>query len=197
MFKSLKESAQARRADSNLKKENKESGVSGIIELVIVLVILGILTAILLPTFLGTASTTKNKSAEGTLATAVTDASSYYATNGAAFDTAANVGAYITSSDPAIANAVASATPVTTINTVTVQYISASQVILGTYSLGLNNGQGGCIYASVNNSSVTLASGITTKPGESYFGTPTNGQGCQIIGTGGLPLTPSFNLAMP
>ena len=197
MFKSLKERAQARRADSNLKKENKESGVSGIIELVIVLVILGILTAILLPTFLSTTSTAKNKSVEGTLANAVTDAASYYATNGAAFDTAAGVGTSIHNSEPAITAVVASATPVTTINTVTVQYISASQVILGTYSLGLNNGQGGCIYASVNNSNVLVSSGITTLSGESYFGTPTPGQGCQIIGTGGLPLTMTFLSTMP
>jgi type II secretory pathway pseudopilin PulG len=58
-----------------------DHGVSGIIELVIVLVILGVLTAILLPTFLGTTSQAKDRSAQSDLSNGVTAAASYYAGN--------------------------------------------------------------------------------------------------------------------
>ena len=157
MFKSLKERAQARRADSNLKKENKESGVSGIIELVIVLVILGILTAILLPTFLSTTSTAKNRSAESTLATAVTDSQTAYANSSSSFSTAAksvttSVAAAITSSEPGITVVDASAgTAASTPNQIAVLPVSTSQVLVGTWSAGANAGAGGCIWASINN----------------------------------------------
>jgi len=180
MFKSLKERAQARRADSNLKKENKESGVSGIIELVIVLVILGILTAILLPTFLGTTSTAKNKSAESNLSTSITDLQSAYANNSAAFSTtSATLVSAVNSAEPGLTVTAASATPVTTGGAMTVQAVSVNQVIVGVYSLGANNGSGGCIYASINNGSA-VSTGAQGGAGVQY-GVGASGAGCQTL----------------
>ena len=185
MFKSLKERAQARRADSNLKKENKESGVSGIIELVIVLVILGILTAILLPTFLGTTSTAKNRSAQSTLSAAVTDAQTAYANSSSSFSTAAksvsgSVAGAIASSEPGITVVDASAgTTASTTNQIAVLPVSTSQVLVGTWSAGANAGAGGCIWASVNNSSAASTTYGSAGAGVTYGETT----GTQCIST--------------
>ena len=84
-LKGVQDKLAARRSADVQETEKKEAGVSGIIELVIVLVILGILTAILLPTFLGTTQTAKNRSAESNLSTAVTDAQTFYANNSQSF----------------------------------------------------------------------------------------------------------------
>lgn len=128
--------------------DDTEAGVSGIIELVIVLVILGILTAILLPTFLGTTQTAKVSSAESNLGTTVADSQSFFATSGGTFGT----------STTAVINAIKAADPGLTVGTTTtnpgdVAVLSAasSTLVVGVYSQGFLSGAGGCAYASINN----------------------------------------------
>jgi type IV pilus assembly protein PilA len=133
---------------SGEEKAEKETGVSGIIELVIVLVILGILTAILLPTFLGTTTTAKNKSAESNLSTSVTEAQTMYANNSSTFPATATLVGSLNTAEPELS--FSSAWPATSGNGVGVVQESASDVVMGAES-----SSGSCIYVSINNATAT------------------------------------------
>jgi len=184
-LKSVQGKIDARRADVTQDTEEKEAGVSGIIELVIVLVILGILTAILLPTFLGTTSTAKNRSAQSNLSTAVTDLQTAYANSSSNFGSSATLVTSVQAADPGLTITAANATPVTTAGNMTIQNVSGNQTIVGVYSAGANSGAGGCIYASVNNAAA-VTTGITGLAGVSYTTTTT---GCQTLSTAQTWLT--------
>jgi type IV pilus assembly protein PilA len=140
-------------------REVDERGVSGIIELVIVLVILGILTAILLPTFLGTSNNAKTRSAENNLSVALTAAQTVFAnaTTGQ-FPAAATLQTTIKKQEPELVW-VTGATNATTSGAILLTRVSNTDVVLGVYSPGANGGSGGCIYANLNNGPA-VASGL-------------------------------------
>jgi type II secretory pathway pseudopilin PulG len=163
-----------------------DHGVSGIIELVIVLVILGVLTAILLPTFLGTTTQAKNRSAQSDLTNAVTSTSTYYGLN-ASFPTgvagASVMKSYLNSSEPEL-TFVASSTAtgsIAALHNVLVIPISANQVVLAALSSG-----GNCYYASINMGS---ASGSGATSGTQYVQSGTNGTCSATAPTSGWATT--------
>ena len=162
----------------------KDAGVSGIIELVIVLVILGILTAILLPTFLGTTQNAKVTSAESNLSTAVTNTQTFYANSGQTFGVSrVAVVSSIQASEPGLVVSTSASAD----GNVAVLLVSSSEVVLGTYSAGALGGTGGCIYASINNS----GSAATYPTGTTYAAASGGCTSSSIPTSGWLPAMPS------
>jgi type IV pilus assembly protein PilA len=132
------------------------------------LVILGVLTAILLPTFLGTTTQAKNRSAQSDLTNAVTATSSLYAQT-QSFGLAPAVATSLGSSEPELSfvGSTAAMPAISGLHNILVITFSSNQVILATVSTS-----GSCYYASVN-MGTTGGSGATS--GTQYVQSGTNG----------------------
>jgi type II secretory pathway pseudopilin PulG len=189
-----------------------ESGVSGLVELVIALVILSVLTAILLPKFLGSSQAAQVVSAESMLSSATTEAQSSFHNNGDAFFTAGGTGPGTVAGDiqkgePGIQVVVAISADNITANQLSVDPVSSTQAILGTYSKGALNGAGACVYVSVNNSgssgsyaappgvqravgSAGIACTAQNTPASGWSGTQPTAQTVSSPPTGGTVVTP-------
>jgi type II secretory pathway pseudopilin PulG len=142
-------------------RQSGEKGVSGLVELVIALVILSILTAIMLPKFLGTSQAAQVTSAESMLSSATTEAQASFHNNGDAFSTTGGTGSGTVAGDiqkgePGIQVVAAINADNTTANQLSVNPVSSTQAILGAYGKGALNGLLGSQRGVIDSSSDQL-----------------------------------------
>lgn len=130
-----------------VKKHSDERGVSSIIELVIVMLILGILTAILLPTFLSTTGTAKDRSAQNNLSIAITDVQTAFSNNNQTMPASSALAATVNSADPGLSATTASPTNAGQVGMV----VTGTVAFVAVYSASKS-----CFFAAVNDGTTTV-----------------------------------------